>query len=96
MNRNTANNIRSTDRIFVLKPRADVKSSSGLLDKGLFDGKNRLHAKMDPQNCLWSLNYDRGIVPPVFKQQFTSFGKAEEFIRGYMERRNIDITEVID
>lgn len=94
------NNVRATDRVLVLRP-IDGKplSSAGLLDTKLFkkgEDANRLHIIMDPQNCLWTFQYDKGIVPPVFKQHFTSFTKAHDFARDYMLRRNIEIVETID
>lgn len=93
-------NVRSIDRILVLKP-IDGKplSSAGLLDTKLFkkgEDANRLHIVMDPQSCLWTFKYDKGIVPPIFKQHFTSFTRAYDFAKDYMLRRNIEITEVID
>jgi hypothetical protein len=94
------NNVRSTDRILVLKPIDGApRDSAGLLDKKLFskgEDANRLHVVMDPQTCLWSFKYDKGIVPPIFKQSFTSFYRAYDFAEGYMKRRNIEIIEVLD
>lgn len=90
-------NIRSNDIIFELKPRdGGAASTSGLIDKALFTGGNRLHAIMDTQTCLWSLKYESGKVPPVFQQRFTSFSKVHRFVQDYFDRRNVEITNVID
>lgn len=93
-------NIRTIDRILVLKPIDGApRDSAGLLDKKLFkkgEDANRLHVFMDPQTTLWTFKYDKGIVPSVFKQHFTSFGRAYDFAEGYMKRRNIEIIQVID
>jgi hypothetical protein len=92
------NKERSTDRIFVLKPMEGMtaKATSGLLDNRLFKGENQLHAKMNPTNCIWGLNYDGGIVPGPLQQRFTSFSMLYKFVEEYFKRRNIQIVEVKD
>lgn len=88
---------RKTDVILVLRPKdGQGKSSAGLLDPDLFVGKNTLHAKMDTQTCLWSLNYDKGILPQALKQRFTSFDLLMQHVTRYMAGRNVEIVEVID
>lgn len=89
--------VRSNDRIVVLKP-IDGKplNSAGLLEPRLFTGENRLHIKKAEQGSLWSLSYDFGVVPPSFKQRFTSYEQAYKFVENYFRRRNIEITKVID
>jgi len=90
-------NIRKTDIIFELKPREKgALSSTGLLDKRLFTGHNKLHAIMNNQNCLWRLKYDQGITPLILQQQFTSFSKLHTFIKNYLNNRNVDIVEIKD
>lgn len=86
------------DRILVLKVKDGTKpkNSVGLTDTRLFKSGNNLHAKMDLQTCLWHLEYDDGVVPSAFKQQFTSFPKLMDFCKGYYERRNVEIEKVID
>ena len=93
-----ATNIRSDIRTIVLEPieGQGILSSKGMVDNRLFKGEQELYAIKDPQNCMWSLKYANGGVPPVFKQQFTSFSKLLAFVTGYFERRGVRVTEVID
>lgn len=89
---------RSIDRILVLAPEEgkDVLNSKGVVDKRLFNGENRLHAKLDTQTMLWFVQYDHGIPPQPFQQRFTSFTKLFGFVEDYYKRRNVKISEVID
>jgi len=90
--------MRSLDRVLVLKIK-DGKlptSSTGMVDTRLFSRDNNLHAKMNTTNSLWSFAYDEGMLPQPLKQQFTSFSKALKCAREYFEKRNVEITEVID
>lgn len=91
-------NIRKTDVIIILAPIEGKKALNvlGLTDPRLFSGGNKLHAKMDPQNCLWHLEYEDGILPQPLKQRFTGLDRLLTFIRGYYLRRNIEIKEIID
>lgn len=89
---------KNSDRILVLAPMEGkfVKSGTGIVDKQLFTGGNNLHAIMDNASCLWILKYDHGALPPVLKQKWTSFSKLYAFVEDYMNKRNIQIKEVID
>lgn len=92
--------MRKTDIILILRP-IDNKAlnSIGLLDKTLFkDGAegNKLHAIMDTQTCLWYLKYERGLIPPALRQQWTSYHKLLDFVKTYMKSRNIEIVEIRD
>ncbi len=86
------------DRILELRPieGATSKSASGAVDKRLFNGENKLHAKMDEQTCLWSFSYDKGVLPGGLSDQFTSFPRALDHAKRYFKNRNIEIVEVID
>lgn len=89
---------RKTDIILVLKP-IDGKfttSSSGLIDNRLFSGENNLHARLDPQTCLWSLSYESGALPGPLKQRWTSWNAVHKFVETYFKNRNIEIVKVID
>lgn len=88
----------SNDRILVLAPieGAPTLNSKGVVDKRLFTGENKLHAKLDPHFMLWSVQYDHGIPPQPFQQRFTSFTKLYDFVKDYYLRRNIQIVKVID
>jgi hypothetical protein len=90
--------MRTTDRVLILnlKEGASAKDSLGNFDKRLFTDENRLHCKMDFQNCLWSFNYEQGGIPEPLKQSFTSFNAAYKHAKEYFSRRNIEITEVLD
>ena len=69
-------------------------SSTGLVDKRLFSGDNKLHAVKDPQTCLWSLKYEEGSVPQVLRCQFTSFRMLFKYVEDYFKKRNITVKEV--
>ncbi len=90
--------MRKDDRVLVLKVKdgKSAISSTGNVDNRLFTGENRLHAIRGPKNALWTLRYDVGVVPPVLKQKFTSFDALLAFCKTYFNKRNIEITEVID
>ncbi len=90
--------MRKDDRVLVLQPKEGlkVKDVSGKVDSRLFTGENRLHAILGPRGTLWSLKYDRGAVPGPLQQKFTTFQTLYDFVKKYLERRNIEITEVID
>lgn len=92
------NSNRSTDRILKLE-QIDGKAtynSTGLIDRTLFTGDNKLHAIMDLSTCLWSCKYERGEVPQVIQQKFTSFKKLFDYLTTYFGKRNVKITEVMD
>lgn len=87
--------VRGTDRTFVLKRDSD-KSDIGLIDPGLFEGKNNLHAFMEPATGLWTFKYDHGIVPPVLRTRFTSFMLAKEQAEIYFKSKKITVVEIRD
>ena len=88
----------SDDRVFKFKP-IDGKSplkSTGIVDPKIFTGENRLIAHKEEGTGLWVLKYEHGMVPPVFKQRFTSFKQAMKFANTYFNKRNFHIVEVED
>lgn len=90
-------NLRKTDITFVLKPKeGGATSTTGLVDRRLFTGANKLHAVMDLQTSLWRLKYEQGILPVAFHQQFTSFEKLHIFVRNYFDNRNVEIVSIVD
>lgn len=88
----------SDDRTFVFKPIDGKKplSATGIVDPKIFTGENKLIAHKEEETGLWILRYADGMVPPVFKQRFTSMNAALKFARGYFTKRNFEITEVKD
>lgn len=89
---------KNSDRILVLErmPGKNVLSTKGVADNRLFSGENKLHAIFNPENSMWYLKFDAGLLPEEFKQWFTSFSKLLTFTRAYYERRNVLIKEIID
>jgi hypothetical protein len=87
----------TSDRVLTLKVMDDKQplSSMGLVDKRLFSGENRLHAKLDGVTTLWYFQYDNGGLPPALKdQRFTSFTLLLKYAKEYFYKRNIEITDV--
>lgn len=89
---------KSTDRILVLEiiENKAPMTSTGLVDRSLFTGDNKLHAVMDISTCLWHCRYEKGVVPPVLQQRFTSFKRLYDFAKAYFKKRNINIREIVD
>lgn len=71
-------------------------SSTGLIDKRLFRGENKLHAIKDTQTCLWYMKYDDGLIPEPLRQRFTTFSRLFKTAEDYFTKRNVKITEIID
>jgi hypothetical protein len=89
--------MRNTDRILVLEVgEGGARSTSGSVDNRLFTGENKLHARLDPQNSQWYLQYESGLLSDALKGRWTSFSKLREHVEGYFARRNIKVKEVID
>lgn len=86
-----------SDRLFKLVA-IDGKplNTSGMVDKRLFDGSNKLHIKMDKHSSLWYCFYDKGLIPQQMQQRFTSFNKALSFVKEYFIQRDIDVQEVVN
>jgi hypothetical protein len=90
--------MRAKDRILKLGVIDDKapKNVLGLTDSRLFTGDNILYAKMEPDTCLWYMQYEQGALPQPLKAKFTSFPALKKFAANYYRTRNIEITEVID
>jgi hypothetical protein len=92
-------NVRSSDRVFVLKLKdgEKAKDSTGLVDTRLFQGGNNLHAVRDGRTNFWSFRYEKGGLPPALKgKSFTKFDNAYNYAKQYLDKRGIEITEVKD
>lgn len=90
--------MRSSDRILILEAM-DGKplNNSGIIDPSLFkEGGNKLHAVMDQETCLWTMRYERGVLPPNLKGSFTGFRALKKHVENYFKMRNIVIKEVKD
>jgi|SRR5882724_10138105 len=99
MHVDTDTNIRSTDRILELSPieGQTALSAAGLVDSRLFTGEQKLHIKMDPQSCLWYMQWEQnGILPGGLKGKFTGFKTAIKHAEDYFKKRNVRITQVRD
>lgn len=91
-------NLSSPDRVIKLEVIDDKlpKSSTGMVDTGLFTGDNNLHARIDPQTMMWTVHYEKGAVPGSLKEQkWTSFARLYKDLELYFKARNIKITEVV-
>lgn len=88
--------MRNTDRILVLERIDSKNKDAGMVDPGVFEGKNNLHAVMDEKTCLWSLRYERGIVPGPLRERYTDFKTLKQQTEIYLRTKNIKITEVKD
>lgn len=90
--------MRATDRIIMIKPMGGKKptSGTGLVDSQLFTGGNKLHAIQDTNTTLWSLKYERGVLPIPLKAKWTSFSALMAYLKRYFNNRNLEIVEVID
>lgn len=90
--------IRSNDKIIVLTPVEGEagRTSAGMIDKRIFTGENKLHAKYDAQTNLWAAHYEFGSIPEPLKQKFTKFSLLLDCVKEYYKKRNVDVKEVID
>lgn len=89
----------TNDRVLELKVQDNKKplNSTGLVDSRLFSGENKLHGILDNNTTLWSFKYEHGGLPPALQgQRFTSFSALKQFAERYFNKRNIEITKVIN
>ena len=85
------------ERIFVLEPvDGKPKNVIGIVDPRLFNGENNLVAVKDIETCMWTLRYQKGILPNELKQTFTSFSALTKYVTHYYKTRNIRIKEIKD
>lgn len=84
------------DRTLILKPIEGQKArnSAGMVDSRLFTGDNKIHAYKDPWGT-WFLKYERGDVPPAFKQKFTGFNQLYDFVTDYYKKRGVEVAGVV-
>lgn len=88
--------LKKDDRILVLEAmEGGARSTDGRLDQRLFSGENSIHL-MRQKNNIWTVRYDKGIVPPALNQQFTSFQEGYKTIAAYYKKRNVRISKVIE
>lgn len=93
--------MRSADRILMLEPmegkQATQGTTNGIIDPTLFkEGGNRLHCVMNPESCLWTFKYEKGMIPPALKGTWTGFKFAKKHAEEYFQGRNIKVSEVQD
>lgn len=89
--------LNSDDRVFVLEliDKKAPLSTTGLMDRRLFSGENRLHAVKESQYNLWHVKYEHGTIPEPLQQKFTTFSQLLKYITDYFRKRNIELKEVI-
>lgn len=88
--------MRSRDRILVLEKENPKEKDGGILDPGVFTGKNALHIKQEALSDLWVFKYDHGVVPPNLRNKYTSFNLAKEQAEIYFKTKKIKIVDVKD
>lgn len=92
--------MRGNERAFILEQIDDKApiSSTGLIDKRLFSGENKIYAVRDETSFnLWYFRYEKGNLPGALEGiKFTKFVEAQKYLEKYFSTRNIKIKEVID
>lgn len=83
---------KRTLKLELIDDKAPI-SATGVVDRSLFTGGNKLYAVMDDEGTLWSLRYDSGNIPEPLRQRFTTFTKAFKAAEDYFSTRNIRIKE---
>lgn len=86
--------LRSLDRTLVLERENPKERDGGILDPGVFTGKNALHILREPGTDLWVFKYDHGVVPPNLRNKYTSFNIAKEQAEIYFKTKKIKIVDV--
>lgn len=88
--------MKSDDRVIMLRPMEGKQtiSSTGLVDKRLFTGENKLHACWESRTGMWHLHYEIGALPPALKGAWTLFSELETHVRSYFKSRNIEVVEI--
>lgn len=87
--------VNAPEREIVLRPIEGKKAlnGAGLVDPRLFKGENTLNAIMG-EDGLWYCKFEQGLLPEPLKVKFTSISKLLTHVKGYYEKRNIEIVEV--
>jgi len=82
------------DRVIQLRPiEGKQLDSTGMVDKDLFIGTNKLHGIYDDNLQLWYVKFDSGKIPAPLKQRWTSFQQLFKSVKAYYLARNIEIQE---
>lgn len=87
---------RGSDRVLTLSQMKDRPpiDSTGMTDKRLFTGENKLHGIKDPLYDLWHIRFEQGTIPEDLRQSFTSFAILFKHVKAYYNKRNIEVSEV--
>ena len=89
--------MHSLDRVIELQPMEGKTplSSTGAVDKRIFNGENNLHGLYNNDKGLWEFKYERGDLPGALQCQFTTFNELLNYARAYFQKRNVEIKGVI-
>jgi hypothetical protein len=91
-------NTKARDRIIRLRVKEGMKpeTSQGHIDARLFKNENQLHA-IQQETGLWTLKIDHGSLPPALEsKQWTNFNNLRIAVAQYYDKRNIEISEIIE
>lgn len=90
--------LKKDDRILEIKvvDGEQPLSSIGTMDKRLFQGGNKLHARYNPMTGFWNLAYEIGSLPPTLQDSWLSFDKLLVDTERYLKTRNLEIAQVLD
>lgn len=90
--------VKKDDRILVIKVIDGEKplSSIGTMDKRIFQGGNRMHAKYNPMTGFWRVSYEVGHVPANLDQSWMTFDGLMYDVGNYLRSRNLEIEQVLD
>lgn len=88
--------MKSDHRILNLRQKGPSKDSSGVMDRRLFNGENKLHAQFNHNTGMWRLNYDSGGLPGGLQMLFTTFPELLDHVRVYFSKRNVEVYDVVD
>jgi hypothetical protein len=87
--------MNSPVRELKISPKPGKQGKPGLVDPALFKGDNHLYAVMDEYGH-WYFKYKNGILPePLKASKFTKLSSAIDFAKAYFDKRDLDITEVL-
>lgn len=88
---------RKDVREILLRPiDGSPKGPTGLVDRRLFTGENKIRATLNTKTCLWTISYEAGTVPRPLKSKYTKFNDLLFDVTEYFKRRNIKVVEVRD
>lgn len=88
--------MHSPTRELKIAPKPGKKGKPGLVDPGLFTGEtNHLYIIMDEYGN-WAFKFQNGILPEPLRAKFTRASKAITHAKQYFDKRDLEVTEVID